>query len=319
MAHELVTIAGKTSMAYVGEKPWHGLGQELTANASIETWKKEAGMDFEVKFAPLTFQRSDETTSTFEGKQALYRGDTGSELAIVSDNYKIVQPGEILDFFNDLVTMQDMKLHTAGVLFGGRRFWALADTGRAADILGNDRVKGMLLLTTSCDGTLATTAQFTSVRVVCNNTLKMSLASDGETYKMSHRSEFDPALLKQKMGVFDHSWEAFLDQMKALKNSRLPSDRSAKAFLFDVFRKPNLLQEDQPRTVEKDVEAAFKLYRNGMGTDMANGSLWGAVNAVTEYVDHHTRSRTSDTALWNTWFGAGAKIKDRALELALAY
>jgi hypothetical protein len=37
---------------------------------------------------------------------------------------------------------------------------------------GGDRVKAYLLLATSCDGTLCTTAQFTSVRVVCNNTCR---------------------------------------------------------------------------------------------------------------------------------------------------
>ncbi len=31
------------------------------------------------------------------------------------------------------------------------------------------------LLATACDGTLATTAQFTNIRVVCNNTLAIAL------------------------------------------------------------------------------------------------------------------------------------------------
>lgn len=316
MAHELVTIAGKTSMAYVGEKPWHGLGQELTANASLETWKKEAGMDFEVKFAPLTFQRPDETPTVFEGKQALYRGDTGSELAIVSDNYKVVQPGEILDFFDDLVALQGMKLHTAGVLFGGRRFWALADTGRAADVLGNDRIKGMLLLTTSCDGSLATTAQFTSVRVVCNNTLKMSLES-GEKSSISHRSEFNPSVLKDRLGVFDKSWESFREKIGDLSKAKV-SDKFAKEFIFDVFAKDTKSPEDQPRTTEKSVSEVMRRYRDGMGTNSAYGTLWGVLNSITEHIDHSKgRSRSSDSALWSTWYGNGANTKDKAFDLAM--
>ena len=44
MAHELSTRNnGFVEMAYVGEKPWHGLGQELDANATIEQWQTSAG------------------------------------------------------------------------------------------------------------------------------------------------------------------------------------------------------------------------------------------------------------------------------------
>ena len=34
------------TMAYAGEKPWHGLGRNLPANESIDVWKKSAGMDW---------------------------------------------------------------------------------------------------------------------------------------------------------------------------------------------------------------------------------------------------------------------------------
>ena len=38
MSHELTTRTnGRTEMAFVGETPWHGLGQRLEEGASIET------------------------------------------------------------------------------------------------------------------------------------------------------------------------------------------------------------------------------------------------------------------------------------------
>ncbi|MDR3413750.1 MAG: DUF932 domain-containing protein [Formivibrio sp.] len=48
----------------------------------------------------------------------------------------------------------------------------MACTGQEAMIKDRDRVKAYLLLATSCDDTLCTTAQFILVRVVYNSTLK---------------------------------------------------------------------------------------------------------------------------------------------------
>jgi len=47
MAHEIAKTAdGRDAMAYVGDTPWHGLGQVLTADASLDTWATESGLDF---------------------------------------------------------------------------------------------------------------------------------------------------------------------------------------------------------------------------------------------------------------------------------
>ena len=59
MAHEL---ASSKDMAYVGETPWHGLGNKLPQNQPIEIWQKSAGMDFEIKQTPMfcsTLQNGD--------------------------------------------------------------------------------------------------------------------------------------------------------------------------------------------------------------------------------------------------------------------
>ena len=36
MSHDLDESTGKPAMAYVGEKPWHGLGQELPPGQDID-------------------------------------------------------------------------------------------------------------------------------------------------------------------------------------------------------------------------------------------------------------------------------------------
>ena len=95
MAHLIAKTAnGRDAMAFVGETPWHGLGQRLTRGATLEQWRTEAGLDWQAQTAPVEFVRSDGSRVTMGGKQVLYRSDTGAALSVMGDGYQIVQPGD---------------------------------------------------------------------------------------------------------------------------------------------------------------------------------------------------------------------------------
>lgn len=150
------------TMAYLGAKPWHGLGRELATHQSIETWKDQARMNWSIKHSYVKYEDEGSAVPySFPEHRVLYPPVTKEPLALVSKRYQIVQSGEILEFYRDLTDIGGFELETAGVLRRGRKFWALARTGQEVDLPGGDRVNGYLLLATACDDTLATTAQFT--------------------------------------------------------------------------------------------------------------------------------------------------------------
>lgn len=60
----------------------------------------------------------------------------------------MVQPHEVLHFYQDLVEVGGFELETAGSLKGGRKLWALAKTGRDMELKDGDRVKSYQLLAT---------------------------------------------------------------------------------------------------------------------------------------------------------------------------
>jgi phage/plasmid-like protein (TIGR03299 family) len=313
MADEIANVNGKDSMAFVGEKPWHLKGQELTKDASIETWIEEAGMNFEIKSTDVQYQLNG--TQTYAGKKVLYRDDVGTPLAVLSDKYKIVQPKEIMEFFRDLTQSAGMYLETAGVLFDGRRYWAMANTGRAGEVLGNDKVKGNLLLSTACDGSLATTAMFTAVRVVCNNTLRLSLDSAKSAIKVNHGRTFDAADVKLQLGLIDIAWDNFMKNINVLSTKSV-SDEAARKFFFNLTKNPEVLDSEQSFVVERTVNDLMNRFKNGIGHDFHANTAWGLVNAVTERVGYAGKG-SLDAKFTENFYGNKAKIADTAYASAV--
>ena len=316
MAHELANISGKTSMAFIGNRTeiWHGLGQELSKDSSIETWKEEAGFNWEIEHTPAMFNVGDKAVE-FKGKRVLYRSDSKEELSIVSNTYNIVQPAEVLDFFQDLVGAAGMQLSTAGVIFGGKRFWALAETNNFATINGNDDIKGNLLLTTSCDGTLATQASFVSTRVVCNNTLRLALGEDGKKSKVSHARVFDPMEIKNSLGLIDQSWNDFISNVTKLTETGI-SEVKAQDFIYDLVARKGILPDEQPYTVDQTVQSMMNKFKAGMGNK--GQTLWDLLNGITEHYQYEMgRTKTNDVKFWSNMYGNDAVLKDLAFNKAL--
>ncbi|MFZ6733628.1 DUF932 domain-containing protein [Undibacterium sp. Ji42W] len=315
MAHLIET------MVYVAEKPWHGLGNQLTSNQPIEVWAKQAGMNFDIKETPVRFMTESVGSlgaiMSFPDQKVLYRSDTKAALSVVSNRYQVVQPMEILEFYRDLTEISGFELETAGVLKGGRKIWALAKTNQSATLKGNDQVNGYLLLATACDGTLATTAQFTSIRVVCNNTLAVALANGNGAVKVPHSTSFDPQAVKRQLGVSVSSWDGFMYRMKVLSERKVKSHESMNYFLR-VFNDPNLSTTNiSNERAMKKVQDLFEGHGKGAELASAKGTAFGLLNAVTEYVDHERRARSTDHRLESAWFGAGANLKQKALDQAL--
>ncbi|KWI98098.1 hypothetical protein WM11_06925 [Burkholderia ubonensis] len=313
------------TMAYAGAEPWHGLGNKLAPNQPIELWAERAGMNWRIEEAEVRFvaagHRSLGSIHAFPEQKVLYRSDTKAPLSVVSARYQVVQPSEILEFYRDLTEVGGFQLETAGVLKEGRKLWALARTGQSATLKGKDEVNGYLLLATACDGTLATTAQFTSVRVVCNNTLQIALGDSASAVKVPHRSQFDAQAVKRQLGIAISSWDAFMARTKALAERKV-SDSAVETFLRRVltYSTPNVADRDAIAVNERAIKAVGQLYAGrGKGADLASasGTAWGLVNAVTEYVDHHRRARSDDHRRDAAWFGQGATIKQRAWDEAL--
>ena len=338
------------NMAYVGETPWHGLGNVLSPNQPIEVWAQQAGMDWQIESSNVSYvaenQHKQRIIMPHDEQRVLYRSDTHAALSVVSQRYQEVQPREILEFYRDLTEQSGFELETAGVLKGGKKFWALAKTGQSTALKGKDVSNGYILLATACDGTLATTAQFTSIRVVCNNTLAIALKgqnSSAGVVKVPHSTKFDASKVKQQLGISVRAWDEHMYEMKQLSQRKVTQTEAA-TYFDAVFNNASLSQTEQddkiiqfyrnvatqgsqtPKADNKTepngramskVMSMFNGHGRGAEISSAKDTAYGLLCSITEFADHERRAMSRDHRLDSAWFGAGAGLKQRGLEQAL--
>jgi phage/plasmid-like protein (TIGR03299 family) len=311
-------------MAYVGATPWHRLGNQLPSKQPIEVWAEKAGMDWTICDTPVRYLTEQigslGAILSFDDQKVLYRSDTKAPLSVVSSRYQVVQPKAVLEFYRDLTEVSGFELETAGVLKEGRKFWALARTGKSLALKGNDVVNGYLLLATSCDGSLATTATPTTIRVVCNNTLTIALNGASSAIKVPHSTSFDAQAVKKQLGIAVSSWENFMYRMKTLSERKVKNHEAMNYFLKVLCQTDSQTDQAAVLTNERALKKVQSLYEGqGHGAELASasGTAWGLLNAVTEFVDHEKRARSQEFRLDSAWFGQGASLKQRALQHAL--
>ena len=323
MAHQLDTISRATVSYASTQREWHGLGQLMPIGATVEEWQKQAGMDYAIKrgrirFATQPLQVTDSVSNlqTVDDKVVLFRNDTFAPLGVVSDAYKVVQPAEVLEFFREWADKGGVTIESAGVLFGGKRYFATAKLADAVSVDGGrDRIVPYALLSTSADGSLATECRWTTVRTVCNNTLSMALKGKS-TFKVSHRSVFVPEDARDAVEAANEEFQAFMTMARDLAQIKVGADK-AEAMTVKLLAKASEEVARESAAFAR-IMALFNGEGKGSGFETAHETAWGWLNAVTEHFDHHVRARTDENRQAAALWGNGAAMKQKAFELATA-
>lgn len=338
MSHLIDMTTGRAAFAFVGDAAWHGLGQELKAGATIEEWAQAAGLDWTalrsfVRYATGANQGATEWQTDKENV-VLFRSDTKARLGIVSSDYKVVQPAEILRTFDEIAGRHGYEMETAGSLKDGQTIWGLARAPRAFKVGGDaspDVMLDYLLISTGMGNGRATVTRRTSTRVVCNNTLTMAEAAGGG-HRVTHRRRWSGSEAMAAMGL--DAFEQFAENANAMAETKV-DPQQAVGFMLSVYHGLTLdgareIQAAAAKGDAKAVSANRSIERTlsrmaeimdtapGQRIESARGTAWGLVNAVTYDVDHSSRARSDDGRLASAWFGQGETLKNAAYGAALA-
>lgn len=311
MSHEVET------MAYAGQVPWHGLGTKVAADLTPRQMQKQAGLDWSVVKRPSFVTFDGEMIET--GTNALLRESDNTVLSpSVGDGWEPVQNSEAFDFFNEFCLAGDMEMHTAGSLKNGQIVWVLAKIKESFDVLGDDRVDNYMLFSNPHQYGKSLNVRMTPTRVVCNNTLTMSLngATNNEV-KLNHRREFNADLVKDQMGLAHEKFEQYRDAARFMASKKAKfSDLIT--FYNEVFPAANTKKKEAKEYADLSTTAktAFDVLETQPGADMAMGTWWNALNSVT-FITDHKLGRSTDARMASAWFGINQTRKLKATNIAL--
>ncbi len=330
MAHNIET------MAWTGDKPWHGLGIEVAPDLTPEEMLKAAQLEWTVTKRPaytLTDPQWHEDVGVMQadGHHFITRDSDNRILSHCGDDYIPIQNEDIFKFFKKFTEAGHMTMDTAGSLRDGAEIWGLAKIAADFKLAGGDEVKGYLLINQPHVAGKAMTIKFTPIRVVCNNTLTMALADGGAAFRMPHIKEFDTSVqsaAEEALGLSERRVKEFQEQAEFLASKQFKSE-SLMNYIAELYQPSILVEKAKAANDDFIIQEHFNKTSElvlssvdlspGASMKSAKGTWWGALNGATYVEDHQRRSTAVGNSLHSAWFVAAANRKAKALNKALEY
>ena len=314
MAHQVET------MAYAGQVPWHGLGVPVSNDLSPTMMMEKAGLDWRVEEVESFVEFGCRKIPT--GNKSLIRDTDGKILTNVGKDWKPVQNEEAFNFFGEYVVSGDMEMHTAGSLKGGQIVWALAKVKESFDIFKGDTVDSYLLFSNPHQYGRSIDIRFTPIRVVCNNTLSLSLDMQADrSVKVGHRSEFDADKVKEALGIASEKLNDYKEMAEFLGKRRYTGEALIEYFNTVFPRTTDKRVQGKALSVDtlsRNAKLCYDVMDEQPGAEFATGSWWQAFNAVTYSADH-LQGKNEDNRLYSSWYGWNQLRKRDALKTALEF
>jgi hypothetical protein len=110
------------------------------------------------------------------------------------------------------------------------------------------------------------------------------------------------------LGLMDRAWSEFIAKVEKMTECPMKAERASTYFGKVLGRTETKPLSNKAQREHSTIEALFDS-APGQELSTAKETLWGAVNAVTYYVDH---VRGNGDRLDSAWFGTGCALKEKA-------
>lgn len=325
--------ANVENMFYVGETPWHRLGQEIKYAPTSEEAIIMAGLDWEVIPRPIF----DEFGNELPGYKVNTRSTDGKNLGIVTDRYKIVQNKKAFAF-TDALLGEGVTYETAGSLASGKRVWMLAKM--EGTTIAEEDIDPYLVFTNSHDGTGAVRVAITPVRVVCQNTLNLALKQASRHWSCAHKGDIQSKLEEARYTLesADRYMEALEEEFGELKLKKVTdqqvrqmTDKLLEIEFNSLFKKAikdkkiidikeHIKQQKYEEKLNRKKSEIIQIYHEKPDLVGTEKSAFRFVNAVSDYATHNTDHKNTKNYQENLFMKTidGLGLIDTAHKLALA-
>ena len=286
-------------MDFENEKLWAGIGVEVNGSLSSREMLYKAKLDWEVSKIPSQRPKSHANQET-------------------------------LRFYKAYFDCGNAEIETVGSLDGARIIWTLARLNEDFMLPGGDELKGYILLASRHEDREKIEIHFLTLRSSSNSMLKIA-SKARPTVKNSFRRSFKSTLpfLSESSLQFDEDMiertrktiemgrtaiSAHAKDAQLLAEKKV-TEQIAENYMNEVFKQDSEVSEEAKQ--KANAQSALDAFRNAPGQNLESAQMtaWGLLTAVTYTADR--LGKTPDSRLRQAWFGPNAKIKKRALELAL--
>jgi len=312
------------SFVSANKPAWHNLGTVLdhvfTAKEAIE----HGGLDFTVEKQRLITEKWLDVPNHF----VTVRKDNNDILGLVGKDYTIVQNRDVFTFFDQIVGEGKAIYETAGCLGKGGIIFITAKLPKQI-VIGNDGpIENYLVLCSSHDGSMAITAFFTPVRVVCQNTLNASFSQCTNRVYIKHTQNVQQRFMEAAMIMGMHS--KYLDKLESafrLLYDKRVSDKDMKsivtrAFLSKEEIKSLALTGDVELSTRKTnmIDDVMQYYHEALEIDSIRGTGYGVYNALTGYFQNIKNYRNEEAKMKSIVLGGlSAQYIQRVFDKLIKY
>ena len=325
--------ANVETMFYVGETPWHGLGQEIDHCLTSEEAIKVAGLDWDVIPKPIY----DEFGREISGYKVNQRSSDNKNLGIVTNRYAIVQNRDAFAF-TDALLGEGVTYETAGSLASGKRVWMLAKM--EGTTLAEEKIDPYLVFTNSHDGTGAIRVAITPMRVVCQNTLNLALSRASRHWSCVHKGDIQSKLDEARFTL--QNAEAYMkaleEEFGELKRKKVTEEqvrnmtnKLLELEFNDLFKKAVKTgkvvefkelakQQKYEEKLNRKRDDILNIYFDKPDLKGTEHSAFRFINAVSDYATHTTDHKNTKNYRENLFMRTidGNGLIDTSYQLALA-
>ena len=331
MSFEDHEITSTDTVAVVGQQAWHGLATVLPEAPNVWGAMQAAGLGWSIVPRPLIAvdQDADPREVKVDTHKALFRSDSKELLAVVGAGYHVLQNVDLATLIDNLGRNGSIpKIESAGSLRGGRDVFFCTRIGSFL-AGGVDEVQKYLILANTNDSTGAFDICPSAIRTVCKNTLEAGKGSARVRFTIRHTKGMANEIQNAANLILD-ALEAHKDfevAIQAMADAKL-STTETRGFFERVWTRINSVsierlnynaldaESRQGKRAAADLEAWTNAAYDDARQASVRGTVWGAVNAITQWVDHDRKGRVDST--YSKLFGPGRDIKAIATSEAFA-
>lgn len=267
---------------------------DISTAKTVNEALQMAGLDWKVEQKPVF----NEFGTEYDKYRVNLKETDGKLLGMVTDKYQIVQNEDAFTFVDGLVD-EGFEFKSAGQFRDGKSIWVMGSLPKA-NILGDD-ISNNIVFTNSHDGSSGVKIMMTPIRVICANMLNLALRKADRAWATKHTGHIYTKLEEARytLGLANKYMEELNIEAERMAEMKI-SDNEIEAIFNTLFPVEEDASERRLNNIAIMKNNFIQCY-NADDIAQFKGTVYGAVNAMSDFVSHKLPNRETADFYENNW------------------